>query len=279
MDEYKWWGKEGEPPENFKTKKQLGELGLSPLKPSGIIKTQKYDVLLYDINNSESCRPKRKPTPKQLETLAANREKAQIKRDYERWYREVGFIERDRIRAVKWAREQLALDDWALLDTETTGLYDAEIVEIAIISHTGEALLNTLVKPTIPIPAEAAAIHGITDEMVAEAPTFPEICPRIAEVLSDKRVLIYNAEFDVGILNYCQNLHKLPILDIRYRSECLMEWASQWQGNWSKYHKNYRWKPLNGGHRALGDCTAAFELMKWIAEDSDLMNCPVPRPG
>jgi hypothetical protein len=35
---------------------------------------------------------KKKPTPKQLETLAANRLKAQIKRDYQEWHREVGFI-------------------------------------------------------------------------------------------------------------------------------------------------------------------------------------------
>jgi len=46
LDEYKWWGKPGEPPQNLKTKKQLAELGLSPLKAVGIIRAQKYDVLL-----------------------------------------------------------------------------------------------------------------------------------------------------------------------------------------------------------------------------------------
>jgi DNA polymerase III alpha subunit (gram-positive type) len=39
---------------------------------------------------------------------------------------------------VKWAREQLSQNDWVILDTETTGLYDAEIVEIAIIDRTEE---------------------------------------------------------------------------------------------------------------------------------------------
>jgi len=199
---YSWWGEAGEPPEHLKTKKQLGELGLSPLKPSGVIPTRKYDVLLYDPNNPECCRPKRQSTPKQLETLAANRLKAKIKRDYREWYREVGFIERDRINAVMWAREQLALDDWVILDTETTGLYNAEIVEIAIVSHKGEPLLNTLIKPSIPIPAEVTEIHGITDEIVADAPPFSEVYPRIAEVLENKRILIYNAQFDIKILNY-----------------------------------------------------------------------------
>ncbi|MEG4918795.1 hypothetical protein, partial [Microcoleus sp. B7-D4] len=95
LTQYSWWGESNEPPEHLKTKKQLGELGLSPLKPSGVIPTRKYDVFLYDIHNPESCRPKRKPSPKQLETLAANRLKAKIKRDYREWYREVGFIEKD----------------------------------------------------------------------------------------------------------------------------------------------------------------------------------------
>lgn len=278
LTKYSWWGEAGEPPEHLKTKKQLGELGLSPLKPSGVIPTRKYDVLLYDIHNPECCRPKRKPSPKQLETLAANRLKAQIKRDYQEWYREVGFIERDRVRAVLWAREQLSQEDWVILDTETTDLYDAEIVEIAIIDRCGEMLLNTLVKPSIPIPAESSQIHGITDTMVVDAPSFPKVYPRIVETLTNKRVIIYNAAFDIPILDYCCQLHNLPSLMLTKRFDCLMEWVAQWVGNWSYYHKDYQYVPLNGGHRALGDCTAAFQLIKKMAADSERINCPVPVP-
>ena len=210
LDEYSWWGKDGAPPDNLKTKKQLGELGLSPLKPVGIIKTQKYDVLLYDINSPESCRPKRKPTEKQLETLAANREKARIKREYNDWYNSrERLIEQDRVAAIRWARDELTRDDWVILDTETTGLHNAEIVEIAIVNHLAEPLLNTLVKPSISIPADVVAIHGIDDAMVADAPSFPEIYPQIVEVLEGKRVFIYNAAFDIKILDYYRKLHNL----------------------------------------------------------------------
>ncbi|MDP8935009.1 MAG: 3'-5' exonuclease [Cyanobacteriota bacterium] len=278
LTKYSWWGGANEPPPHLKTKKQLGELGLSPLKPSGVIETRKYDVFLYDSTNPESCRPKRKLPPTQLETLAANRLKAKIKRDYREWYREVGFIERDRVSAVLWAREQLNQKDWVILDTETTGLYDAEIVEIAIIDTLGKILLDTLIKPSISIPAEVTEIHGISDAMVADAPTFPEVYPRIDAALKDKRVLIYNSAFDIKILNYCCRFHTLPILNLTKRSACLMEWVAQWAGNWSCYHKDYRYVPLNGGHRALGDCTAAFELIKLMAADSDRINCPVLIP-
>jgi len=191
LTKYSLWGESNEPPPHLKTKNQLGELGLSPVKPSGVIETRKYDLLLYDINNPESCRLKKKSSPKQLETLAANRLKAQIKRDYQEWYREVGFIERDRVRAVQWARKQLlAPDEWLILDTETTDLDNTEIVEITIINPLGEPLLNTLVRPAIPIPTEVTEIHGITAEDVKDAPSFPEIYPSLAKVLEDKQVLI-----------------------------------------------------------------------------------------
>jgi len=46
LAKYRWWGESKEPPECLKTKKQLSELGLAPLKPIGAIETQKYDVFL-----------------------------------------------------------------------------------------------------------------------------------------------------------------------------------------------------------------------------------------
>lgn len=179
-----------------------------------------------------------------------------------------GFIELDRVRAVRWARTQLNLDNWVILDTETTGLFNAEIVEISIISKTGEPLLNSLVKPTLTIPSGASRIHGITDDMVATAPTFPEIYPQILEVCSTNQVLIYNAGFDMSILDYCCKLHNLPKL--KFNLKCLMQIAAEWYGNWNKYHNSYTYPKLpNGNHRALGDCLAGLQLIKRMALDTD----------
>ncbi len=64
-------------------------------------------------------------------------------------------------------------DQFVILDTETTGLtLRDQIIEINVIDLTGKILLNSLVKPTINIPAEAASIHGITNEMVHDAPSY-----------------------------------------------------------------------------------------------------------
>ena len=65
--EYSWWGETNAPPDNLKTKKQLSEIGLAPVKPVGIIYTKKYNCLLYDVNNPESVRSKKPPTQKQLQ--------------------------------------------------------------------------------------------------------------------------------------------------------------------------------------------------------------------
>ena len=62
--------------------------------------------------------------------------------------------------------------------------------------------------------------------MVADAPIFPEVYPPIDAVIKDKRVIIYNAAFDIKILNYCCWLHNLPILKLAKRSDCLMEWVA-----------------------------------------------------
>lgn len=68
------------------------------------------------------------------------------------------------------------------------------------------SIVNTLVKPTIPIPEDAIAIHGITDEMVKDAPNFCEVYPQIVAALAGKEVLIYNANFDIRILKRCCGL-------------------------------------------------------------------------
>jgi hypothetical protein len=104
------------------------------------------------------------------------------------------------------------------------------------------------------------------------------ISPTQRAKAKDKRVLIYNYAFDIKILNYCCRLYTLLIFKFTKRSDCLMEWVAQWAGNKRYYHKDYRYVPLNGNHRVLGDCTAAFELIKLMVGDSDQINRCVPIP-
>ncbi len=94
-----------------------------------------------------------------------------------------------------------------VLDTETTGLdpRSHRILEVAcieLVNHvpTG-AKFHKLVDPEMEISAEAASIHGITNAKVKGAPVFSAIVSEFLEFIGDSKLVIHNAEFDVGFLN------------------------------------------------------------------------------
>ena len=66
-------------------------------------------------------------------------------------------------------------ETWVILDTETTGLDNtAEAIQIGVLAPDGNVLLNTLVNPICHIPENVTHIHGITNEMVEDAPWSPD---------------------------------------------------------------------------------------------------------
>ncbi len=94
-----------------------------------------------------------------------------------------------------------------VLDTETTGLDPSknrivEIGAIELMNHvpTGRHF-HKYVNPEMDIPAEATAVHGITNERVAKEPVFAEIAAEFLEFAGDAKFVIHNAEFDMGFLN------------------------------------------------------------------------------
>lgn len=107
-------------------------------------------------------------------------------------------------------REVILSRPISCLDLESTGT-DTENDRICSISVTKIGLdlslrtEYTLVNPGIPIPPETTAIHGITDEMVKDKPTFKELFPFVKEFIKDTDVLTYNGiRFDIPLfLNEC----------------------------------------------------------------------------
>ena len=92
------------------------------------------------------------------------------------------------------------------VDLEATGVWPGQdrIVQIATASIFPDGSLSTwssLVNPEQPMPPAALAIHGITDAMVASAPTFAQLAPTIEPLLSDCDLTGYNVErFDRRLL-------------------------------------------------------------------------------
>jgi DNA polymerase III epsilon subunit family exonuclease len=95
---------------------------------------------------------------------------------------------------------------YAAFDCETTGTNPGtdEIVSVAVVrlgAGGSETLrYSTLVRPAGPIPADATAVHGISDEDVATAPCFGEVAGVLARMLIGAVFTAHNVEFDLPML-------------------------------------------------------------------------------
>lgn len=96
-----------------------------------------------------------------------------------------------------------------VLDTETTGMDPSKgdkLVEIGCVelkNHlpTGRTL-QLYINPEREIPEEVIAVHGITNEFVADKPTFVETYMDFIDFIGDSKLIIHNAEFDMKFLNW-----------------------------------------------------------------------------
>ena len=94
------------------------------------------------------------------------------------------------------------------LDTETTGLSFNEghkIVEIACIETKDliptDKIFHKLINPRRDMPESAFKIHGFTKEFLSNKETFDQIAEELLNFIKGKKIIIHNANFDLGFLN------------------------------------------------------------------------------
>jgi len=104
-----------------------------------------------------------------------------------------------------------------ILDTETTGLSTSQghrIIEIGCIEMVNRRLtgreFHRFLNPDREIDEGAEAVHGITRADLETAPRFPEIADELLEFVKGSELVIHNAEFDVGFLEYELGLMQHP---------------------------------------------------------------------
>ena len=161
-------------------------------------------------------------------------------------------------------------------DTETTGIRpDKErIVEIAAYDPVSGAQFVQLVNPGIPIPAEATAIHGITNEMVAEAPSFADVGKAFIDFCSAPCVLIAhnNDAFDKHFLDHEAKRHELtlpswPMIDS-------LKWARKYRPDLPKHSLQFLRQIYgiaeNTAHRALDDVIVLCQVFSIMIDDLPL---------
>ena len=95
-----------------------------------------------------------------------------------------------------WAKSVADRDGVVGFDTETTGLHGAAI-EVGVVDAEGRAVYHAYVIPLEPIHPKAAAVHGLTEEHLAELGARPwvEVSDELREALRGRTVVAYNDEF------------------------------------------------------------------------------------
>lgn len=96
-----------------------------------------------------------------------------------------------------------------LLDTETTGIdfqSGHRIIEIGCVEMVNRKLtgseFHTYLNPDREVDEGAIKIHGLTLEFLQDKPRFKDVVDEFLEFIKDSELLIHNAEFDIGFLNY-----------------------------------------------------------------------------
>ena len=180
-------------------------------------------------------------------------------------------------------KQMIQQGDYLVLDTETTGIHQAEIVQIAVVDSADNVLLDTLVKPVSRIPYDATRIHGITDSMVAEAPGWGEITEQVEALLRGRNLVVYNAVFDRRMMYQSAEFARLPKVEWKTCSRwwCAMEafaeayamsrftYASRGRGR-ARWHKlamaaRHYGIPVKDAHSALGDARLTLALVRAMA--------------
>jgi len=157
----------------------------------------------------------------------------------------------------------------AFIDLETTGinLGTDRIVEIAIVKLLPDGTRNVkrkLLNPGVPIPKASSDVHGITDDMVKDAPTFKQVAQELKQMLDGCDFAGYNSNrFDIPLLMEeflraqveidMKNRRLLDVQNIFHKME---------PRTLSAAYKFYCNKILEGAHGAEVDASATHEILE-----------------
>jgi len=187
------------------------------------------------------------------------------------------MISSARREAIQIAQEKLSRKP-IYLDTETTGTGPNDnIVEISIVDHHGNILIDTLVKPIGIISTGAMAVHGITNEQLTNARQWKEVWPEVEAVLSGRLLGIFNADFDLRMMQQSHTRNWMQwMIPKGMEVFCIMKLYAQFYGEWNSRRGNYRWQsldnagkqcsiPLPNSHRAKDDTLLTREIFLYMA--------------
>lgn len=162
-------------------------------------------------------------------------------------------------------------------DTETTGIRAEKdfIIEIAAYDPVNDISFEKLIKPAIPIPPDATAIHHITDEMVASCPAFDVVGQEFIDFCSGDVILIAhnNDAFDVHFLRSEFSRHQMA-MPPSWRFLDSLKWARRYRSDLPRHTLQFLREcygiEANNAHRALDDVIVLHKVFQNMTDDLDI---------
>jgi DNA polymerase-3 subunit epsilon len=157
----------------------------------------------------------------------------------------------------------------AFIDLETTGinLGTDRIVEIAVIKILPDgtkSVKRKLINPEMPIPQASSDIHGITNEMVKDAPAFRQVANEFRQMLDNCDLAGYNSNrFDIPLL--MEEFLRVQVeFDMKGRKLVDVQkiFHQMEQRTLGAAYKFYCNKQLDGAHSAEVDANATYEILE-----------------
>lgn len=169
------------------------------------------------------------------------------------------------------------LSNVIILDTETTGVYKHDqVCEISMVDgKTGLVLLDTLVKPSVKIGKIALETHGISEDMVKDAPTWGDIHHIVQRILTGTTAVAYNYTFDQRMMKQSAAAYDMRLKGVEWC--CAMKWLHDYMK--TKTDPNPKWPKLTevaeqhgiefqgNAHRALADVIMTRDVIRAIRAD------------
>lgn len=166
---------------------------------------------------------------------------------------------------------------YAIVDIETTGGFPQQhgMTEIAIVLHNGrevEGRYETLINPHQPIPPFIANMTGISNAMVAAAPSFHEVAPKIFSLLKDRVFVAHNVNFDFSFVKY----HLLQAgFVLQTPKLCTIRLSRKVFPGFRKYGLGHLCRELNitieNRHRAGGDAMATTQVLDLVLRNNGML--------
>ena len=159
---------------------------------------------------------------------------------------------------------------YVIFDTETTGFHPElgdRIIEIAAVRVHNESVtqetFESFINPHRIVPSESISVHGISNDMLAQAPEASEVIPKFLEFVGSDTLVAHNAEFDMAFLE-----NELKLLEMSHiklpNCLCTVELSRQELPDLARHNLDTLTQHfgihIERRHRALDDVLATAEI-------------------